>query len=65
MGGRSATYTVHFLESNPDEGEETRTWTKTYNEVEWRTWVDDERVTLVVSALGIREIRRETVEAPE
>lgn len=65
MGARSATYTVHFLESHPDEGEEARTWAKTYNEAEWRTWEDDERVTLVVSALGIREIRRETVEAPE
>jgi hypothetical protein len=57
MGGRSATYKIHFLESFPEEGEEARTWEKTLNETEWRGWEDNQVVILVVNSLGIREIR--------
>ena len=58
MGPRSGRYLVHFLESAPEEGEDARTWSKSYSESGWKTYVDSETLVLTVGVEGIREIKR-------
>jgi len=53
MAGRSDTYTLHFEEMDPEEGEVAQKYTTTLGEVEWRIWKDGEIVILEVNKAGM------------
>jgi hypothetical protein len=53
MSTRSATYTLHFQELEPEEEGKPVLYSSNLQEVEWRTWKDGETVILEVNKAGM------------
>ena len=63
MGSRRATYLVHFIESEPPDGEQARTWSKELNEAGWRSYENGTNYILVIGmGNSLKEIKPIKVE---